>query len=121
MPTGCNPRRELFKDNLDDWDPMTHMLALLLVPILRGRRRSETIHVCSTMGSSLSLPGKYVSRGHLALSCENLVGQLTDRRLQSQVDLEHCSELHTLGRTAINGFLLKSISGLICGSGVPCC
>jgi hypothetical protein len=107
---------------LDDWDPMTRdMLALLLVPILRGRRRSETIHVCSTMGSSLSLPGNYVSRGHLALSCENLVGQLTGRRLQPQVGLEHCSELHILGGTATKGFLLESISGLICGSGVPGC
>jgi hypothetical protein len=100
---------------------MTHMLALLLVPILWGRRRFETIHVCSTMGSSLSLPGKYVSRGHLALSCENLVGHLIDRRLQPQVDLQHCSKLHILGGTAINGFLLESISGLIYGSGVPCC
>jgi hypothetical protein len=79
------------------------------------------IHVCSTMGSSLSLPGNYVSRGHLALSCENLVGQLTDRRLQPQVGLEHCSELHILGGTATKGFLLESICGLICGSGVPCC
>jgi hypothetical protein len=72
---GCQPDiirvESTSKIILDDWDPMTHMLALLLVPILRGRRRSETIHVCSTMGSSLSLPGNYVSRGHLALSCKN--------------------------------------------------
>jgi hypothetical protein len=105
---------------LDDWNPMTHMLALLLIPILRRRRWSEIIHVCSTMGSNQSLPGKYVSRGHLALSCKNLVGQLTDRRLQSQVDLQHCSELHVLGGTPINSFLLEIILCLICGSSVPC-
>jgi hypothetical protein len=106
---------------LDDWDPMTHMLALLLVPILGRHRWFETIHVCSTMGSNLSLPSKYVSRGHLALSCENLVGQLTDRRLQLQVDLQHCSGLHVLGRTPINSFLLEIILCLICESSVPCC
>ena len=49
------------------------------------------------------------------------MGQLTDRRLQSQVDLQHCSELHVLGRTPINSFLLEIILCLICGSGVPCC
>jgi hypothetical protein len=73
------------------------------------------------MGSSLSLSGNYVSRGHLALRCEHLVGQLTDRRLQSQVDLEHCSELHILGGTVTNGFLLESISSPICGSGILGC
>jgi hypothetical protein len=92
---------------------MTHMLALLLIPILRGRRRSETIHVCSTLGCSLSLPGNYVSRGHLALSLRNSVGQLTDRRLQPQVDLHHGSKLHILGWTAIYGFLLEVILSLI--------
>jgi hypothetical protein len=80
------------------------------------------IHVCNNMGSSLSLPGKYVSRSHLALSCKNLVGQLTDRRLHGpQVDLQHSSKLHILGGSAINGFLLKIMLRLICGSGVPCC
>jgi pSer/pThr/pTyr-binding forkhead associated (FHA) protein len=92
---------------------MTHVLALLLIPILWGRRRSKTIHVCSTLGSSLSLPGKYVSRRHLALSLRNSVGQLTDRRLQPQVDLQHSSELHILGWTSINSFLLKFIPSLI--------
>jgi hypothetical protein len=92
---------------------MTHMLALLLIPILWGRRRSETIHVCSTLGCSLSLPSNYVSRGHLALSLRNLVGQLTDRCLQPQVDLHHGSELHIMGWTAINGFLLEVALSLI--------
>jgi hypothetical protein len=92
---------------------MTHMLALLLIPILRGRRRSETIHVCSTLRRSLSLPGNYISRGHLALSLRNSGIQLTDRRLQPQVDLHHCSELHILGWTAINDFLLEVILSLI--------
>jgi hypothetical protein len=92
---------------------MTHMLALLLIPILWGRRRSETIHFCSTLGSSLSLPGNHVSRGHLALSLRNSVSQMTDRRLQPQVDLQHSSELYILGWTAINSFLLKIISSLI--------
>jgi hypothetical protein len=92
---------------------MTHMLALLLIPILRGRRRSEKIHVCSTLGSSLSLSGNYFSRGHLTLSLRNSVSQMTDRHLQPQVDLQHSSDLHILGWTAINSFLLKIIPSLI--------
>jgi hypothetical protein len=49
----------------------------------------------------------------LALSLRNSVGQLTDRRLQPQVDLQHSSELHILGWTAINSFLHKIIPCLI--------
>jgi hypothetical protein len=65
------------------------------------------------MGSGLSLPGKYVWRSHLALSLIHSGGQLTDRRLQTQVDLHHGGKLHILGWTAINGFLLEVILSLM--------
>jgi hypothetical protein len=97
------------------------MLALLLVPILRGRRRSETIHVCSTLGRSLSLPGNHISRGHLAMSRIHLVGQLIDHCLQPQVDLHHGSELHVLSRAAIDCFLFEVITSLIGWTGVRRC
>jgi hypothetical protein len=86
------------------------MLALLFVPILEKCRRSESIHVCSTLGCSLSVPGNHVSRGHLALSRIHLVSQLTDHCLQLEVDPQHSSKLHVLGCYC---FLFEVITSVI--------
>jgi hypothetical protein len=59
--------------------PLPHMPALLLVPVLERRRMPETINVSRSLGSNRS--------------CLNLACQLADRRLQPQVDLDHCNEL----------------------------
>jgi hypothetical protein len=91
---------------------MTHMLALLLVPILWGCW-PKTIHVRNTVCCCLSLPGKCVCRNHMALSLIHLVGQLTNQRLHPQLDLHHGSKLHILGWTAYKSFLLEVILSLI--------
>jgi hypothetical protein len=72
--------------------PLPHMPALRFVPVLGWRRRPETINVSRSMGSNRS--------------CLNLACQLADRRLQTQVHLHHCNELHILNRTTGDGFLL---------------
>jgi hypothetical protein len=92
---------------------MTHMLALLLVPILWGCCRPETIHVRSTLCRCLSLPSNLVSRGNLALSLVYSGVQLIHQRLHLQVDLQHCSELHILSWTPTDCLLLKIIHSLI--------
>jgi hypothetical protein len=83
----------------DHRDPTTHMLALLLVPILWGCCRPEMIHVRSTLCRCLSLPGNLVSRGNLALRLVYSGVQLNHQCLHSQVDLQYRSELHILSWT----------------------
>jgi hypothetical protein len=97
----------------DHRDPMTHMLALLLVPILWGCCRPEIIHVCSIVCHCLSLPSKCVSRGNLVLSLVHFGVQLNHQCLHLQVDLQHRSDLHILSWTPIDCLLLEIILSLI--------
>jgi hypothetical protein len=92
---------------------MTHMLALLLVPIFWGCCRPETIHVRSTLCRCLSLPGNLISRGNLALSVVYFGVQLNHQRLDLQVDLQHRSELHILSWTPTDCLLLEIVFSLI--------
>src|SRR6476620_9560427 len=102
----------------DDRQPLPYLCVLRLISKLGRRCRSETVHVtrCLRLGRSIGRCSVSCLCGLLCLG--NLVGQLTDRRLQPHVVLQHRGKLHLLV-AAVEGCLFQGLTSHVHWGVVP--